>query len=457
VTTDLILPKFNMDMETAVLVRWLHDDGDRVEEGDPVAEIETDKVNMEVEATAGGILCGLRFAPGDVVPVTVPIASIAPDEAAAEAVRASIGAQPTEPEATQAQAGEGPTADAARSPATANEPAAKEAGMAEGAAGQTSSRPRATPAIRRLAREHGIDLAQVADADGRVTTAALQSAIERRTDASAPVSEVPAAAAHAPAVRAPAAQAHASQAPAPSVPIPGETARPAGTTRTPLDATRRAIAERMTTASRVPQITLTVEVRAGSLVRLRDESVARPSFSAIFAIAAARAIRDHPLVNSTFEDGVVITHAAVDLGIAVARPAGLIVPVLRDADRLTVLEADARIRDLVARARAGQLRLDEVSGGSFTITSLGEAGVDNFTPLLNPPQVAILAIGRLAPRVVPIENGIAVEPTVGLSLACDHRVIDGAPGAEFLATLRRLLEAPAWLASSLEVGQASGS
>jgi pyruvate dehydrogenase E2 component (dihydrolipoamide acetyltransferase) len=456
VTTDLILPKFNMDMETAVLVRWLRADGDRVEDGDPVAEVETDKVNMEVEATAGGILCGLRFAPGDVVPVTVPIASIAPDEAAAEAVRASIGAQPTEPEAAQPQAVEGPTAEAARSDATASEPAAKEAEVAEGT-GQTSSRPRATPAIRRLAREHGIDLAQLADADGRVTPAALQAALERRTDASAPVSEVPAAAVQAPAVQAPAAQAHDGAAPAPSVPTSGESARPAGTTRTPLDATRRAIAERMTTASRVPLITLTVEVRAGALVRLRDESVARPSFSAIFAIAAARAIRDHPLVNSTFEDGVVITHAAVDLGIAVARPAGLIVPVLRDADRLTVLEADAKIRDLVARARAGQLRLDDVSGGSFTITSLGEAGVDSFTPLLNPPQVAILAIGRLAPRVVPIENGIAVEPTVRLSLACDHRVIDGAPGAEFLATLRRLLEAPAWLAASLEGGQVSGS
>jgi pyruvate dehydrogenase E2 component (dihydrolipoamide acetyltransferase) len=454
VTTDLILPKFNMDMETAVLVRWLRADGDRVEDGDPVAEVETDKVNMEVEATAGGILCGLRFAPGDVVPVTVPIASIAPDEAAAEAVRASIGAQPTEPEATQAQAGEGPTADAARSPATANEPAAKEADLAEGT-GQTSSRPRATPAIRRLAREHGIDLAQLADADGRVTPAALQAAIERGTSVAAP--QAPAAVAQTPAVQAPAAPAPAAAAPAPSVPTDGETARSAGTTRTPLDATRRAIAERMTTASKVPQITLTVEVRAGTLVRLRDESVARPSFSAIFAIAAARAIRDHPLVNSTFEDGVVITHAAVDLGIAVARPAGLIVPVLRDADRLTVLEADAKIRDLVARARAGQLRLDDVSGGSFTITSLGEAGVDSFTPLLNPPQVAILAIGRLAPRVVPIENGIAVEPTVRLSLACDHRVIDGAPGAEFLATLRRLLEAPAWLAASLEGGQVSGS
>jgi pyruvate dehydrogenase E2 component (dihydrolipoamide acetyltransferase) len=454
VTTDLILPKFNMDMETAVLVRWLHAEGDRVEEGDPVAEIETDKVNMEVEATAGGILCGLRFAPGDVVPVTVPIASIAPDEAAAEAVSASIGAHPTEPEAAQAQPGEEPAAEAARSKTTTSEPAAGPAKEAE-VAGQKSSRPRATPAIRRLAREHGIDLAQLADADGRVTPAALQAAIERGTSTAAP--QAPAAAAQTPAVQTPAAQADVSQAPAPSVPAPGETARPAGTTRTPLDATRRAIAERMTTASKVPQITLTVEVRAGTLLRLRDESVARPSFSAIFAIAAARAIRDHPLVNSTFEDGVVITHAAVDLGVAVARPAGLIVPVLRDADRLTVLEADAKIRDLVARARAGQLRLDEVSGGSFTITSLGEAGVDNFTPLLNPPQVAILAIGRLAQRVVPIENGIAVEATVGLSLACDHRVIDGAPGAEFLATLRRLIEAPAWLAASLEVGLASGS
>jgi pyruvate dehydrogenase E2 component (dihydrolipoamide acetyltransferase) len=451
VTTDLILPKFNMDMETAVLVRWLRADGDRVEEGDPVAEIETDKVNMEVEATAGGILCGLRFAPGDVVPVTVPIASIAPDEAAAEAVRASIGAQPAEPEAAQAQSGEGPNAEAAHSDTTAGEPAAKDAEVA----GQKSSRPRATPAIRRLAREHGIDLAQLADADGRVTPAALQAAIERSASTAAP--QAPAAAAQAPTVQAPAAPAPAAAAPAPSVPTDGETARSAGTTRTPLDATRRAIAERMTTASQVPQITLTVEVRAGTLVRLRDESVARPSFSAIFAIAAARAIRDHPLVNSTFEDGMVVSHAAVDLGIAVARPAGLIVPVLRDADRLTVLEADAKIRDLVARARAGQLRLDEVSGGSFTITSLGEAGVDNFTPLLNPPQVAILAIGRLAQRVVPIENGIAVEPTVGLSLGCDHRVIDGAPGAEFLATLRRLLEAPAWLAASLEASQVSGS
>jgi pyruvate dehydrogenase E2 component (dihydrolipoamide acetyltransferase) len=427
VTTELILPKFNMDMDSAVLVRWIANDGDQVAEGDPVAEVETDKVNMEVEATTGGILCGLRFAPGDVVPVTAPLASIAPDEKAAAEVRAATTASGTsDDDATGRAAPVSATSEPEAEPEAAPEATSA---SADGA----PTRVRATPAIRRLAREHGIDLGQLADEGGRVTTGALQAEIDRTATSRSST----------PPVSAPA--------PPPAAPAPPAAGPPAaGAARTPLDATRRAIAERMTRASQVPQITLSVEVRAGALVKLRDESVARPSFSAIFAVAVARAMRDHPIINSTFEDGMVVSHPAVDLGIAVARPAGLIVPVLRDADRLTVLEADGRIKDLVARARDGHLRLDEVSGGSFTITSLGEAGIDQFSPLLNPPQVAILAIGRLAQRVVPIENGIAVEPTVHLSLACDHRVIDGAPGAAFLGSVRRLLETPAWLAASLE-------
>lgn len=435
-TTDLILPKFNMDMESAVLVRWLRADGDRVEEGDPVAEVETDKVNMEVEATVGGILCGLRFREGDAVPVTVTMATIAPDEEAAAAVRTSVA--PAGPDQTPARSPEreaGPAASKADPRVTgAGGEAPATAAPDKGDAGHANPPPRrvrATPAIRRQAREHGIDLTQLPDRGGRVIAAALQAAIDQRAK-------------------------HGAPAPATSpIAAPGATepARDgASSTRTLLDPTRRAIAERMMRANEVPQITLTVEVRAGALVRARDESVARPSFSAIFAVATARAIRDHLLVNSTFEDGAIFTYAAVDLGIAVARPAGLIVPVLRDADRLTVVEADARIRNLVTRARDGQLRLDEVSGGSFTITSLGEAGVDHFSPLLNPPQVAILGIGRLAPRVVPIENGIQVEPTVHLSLTCDHRVLDGELGAAFLASLRRLLESPAWLVAGIGAG-----
>lgn len=422
-SVELILPKFNMDMDSAVLVRWLRDDGDRIEEGDPVAEVETDKVNMEVEATVGGILCGLRYQPGDVVPVTAPIATLAADEAEAEKVRAA--APPPAPAPAPVEV---PAEPATAGPSTGAAPEAPAAPKEAAPLGGT--RVRATPAIRRRAREAGIDLASLVGPGGRVTQAILQAAVVARSRGATPS----------------ATQAAPAAAVAADVPAP----RAEGVTRTPLDATRRAIAERMTRAGAVPQISLTVEARVSQLVRLRDGSVARPSFSAIFAVAAARAIRDHPIVNSTFEDGVIVTRPGVDLGIAVARPTGLIVPVLRDADRLTVLEADPRIRELVTRARDGQLRLDEVSGGSFTITSLGEAGIDHFTPLLNPPQVAILAVGRIAQRVVPIENGIAVEPTVHLTLTCDHRVIDGAPGAEFLATLKRLLEAPTWLATSLQ-------
>ncbi len=426
-SVELILPKFNMDMDSAVLVRWLREDGDRIEEGEPVAEVETDKVNMEVEATVGGILCALRYRPGDVVPVTAPLASIAADEAEAETARAAASAV-TSPAASveAAPAAAGPSPASGDNGVVGTAPAPSPPASDEPALLGGTTRVRATPVIRRRAREAGIDLASLVGAGGRVTSSILQAAVQARTTG---VTAGPTA----PAVDA----------------LPP---RAEGVTRTPLDATRRAIAERMTRAGAVPQISLTVEARVAELVRLRDRSVARPSFSAIFAVAAARAIRDHPIVNSTFEDGVIVTRPGVDMGIAVARPAGLIVPVLRDADRLTVLQADPRIRELVTRARDGQLRLDEVSGGTFTITSLGEAGIDHFTPLLNPPQVAILAIGRIAQRVVPIENGVAVEPTVHLTLTCDHRVIDGAPGAEYLATLRRLLEAPSWLAASLQAG-----
>jgi pyruvate dehydrogenase E2 component (dihydrolipoamide acetyltransferase) len=420
VAVDLILPKFNMDMESGVLVKWLRAEGDHVREGDPIAEIETDKVNMEVEATADGILTGLRFAEGETVPVTALIATIAAEGVAAEGVAAEPTAAPapSEPSAPAGAAGAagGPIAPAESGTirvqaAASRTPATTDAEAASAVGATVSGKVRATPAVRRLARQRGIDIATFAAPGERVTAATLD------------------APAIAPGTR------------PPTAPEP-----PRGR---PLDSTRRAIAERMTRANEAPQITLTVEVRAGALSRLRESTATRPSFSALFAVAVARALRDHPNLNVTFEDGAVVDHVGVHLGIAVARPAGLIVPVLHDADRLTVADADRRIRDLVARARGGGLRLDDVNGGTFTITSLGEAGIDVFSPLLNPPQVGILGIGRLANRVIAVGDGIRIEPTVHLSLSCDHRVIDGEPGAAFLGTLRGLLEAPEWLAGSL--------
>ena len=447
-TTDLILPKFNMDMEGAVLLRWLRAEGDRVELGEPVAEVETDKVNMEVEATADGFLFDLRYAEGDTVPVTMTIARIAEDEAAmAQAQRASGPASRQHAPAPEDGSEPGPATQPAA--ATSEEPSDAQAVIEVPSAGASAmvhaaavlgGKVRATPAVRRLAREHGIDITTLGTRASRVSADQVRAAIdEGRRNGPTPQSTTtrsfpPAAVRDSPA------------APPPPTTL---NAPPAAAGGVPLDATRRAIAARMMEAKDVPQITLYVEVRGGPLSRVREQASVRPSFSAIFAVAVARALRDHPQLNTTFEGGLIVAHPGVDLGIAVARPEGLIVPVLRDADRLHVSAADVRIRDLVARGREGRLRLDDVTGGSFTITSLGEAGIDSFAPLLNPPQVAILGIGRLAPRVVADNDGIRVEPTVHLSLTCDHRVIDGAPGAAFLATLRGLLERPDWLAASI--------
>jgi pyruvate dehydrogenase E2 component (dihydrolipoamide acetyltransferase) len=366
--TEVRLPRFNMDMTEGTIVRWFRAEGERVGEGDPLCEVETDKVNMEVEAPAAGILCS-PVGEGETVPVATVIARLAADEAEASAIGSGA--------------------------------------PAGGDGGATGGRVRAVPRARRLAAEHGIQLAALADADGRVSLEAVQAAIARSTGGRA------------------------------------EGAPAAGPR--PLDPTRRAIAARMTRAQAAPHITLEVEVRFGPLLGWRAERDPRPSTTALVAAATLRALRAHPLINSTFEEGLLTTHERVNLGVAVARPQGLVVPVLRDADGLTVIELDRRLRELIQRARAGRLGLDDTAGGTFSISSLGGAGVDRFTALVNPPQVAILAVGRIADRVAPIRGGIGVERTACLSLGCDHRVVDGAPGAAFLASLKEAIEEPDWL------------
>ncbi len=427
-TTELILPKFNMDMEEATLLRWLHGEGDEIAEGDPVAEVETDKVNMEVEAPVGGVLTGLRYQEGDRIPVTAVIAIIAADRGEADRARAG-GSSPSETRQPAARVAAG----------SGTPPPAVERETRGHAPGPPTppGRVRATPAVRRLAREHSIDLAALAGREGRVSAEAIKRAIADQASvngrdggsrqAPGAVGDVPAR--------------------------PGSSAEAWGVAVGPdtsgqLDPTRRAIAARMTRAHEAPHITLEMDVRAGALTALRREAFREPpAMTALFAIAVAWALQDHPSLNATFDAGELTVHRSVDLGIAVARPSGLIVPVLHGAHALSVPEASRRVTALVERAREGQVRIEEVTGGTFTITSLGELGIDRFSPLVNPPQVAILGIGRIAPRVVPIAGGIGVEALVTLSLTCDHRVVDGAPGAMFLATLRGLIEEPAWMAS----------
>ncbi|MGH7904705.1 MAG: 2-oxo acid dehydrogenase subunit E2, partial [Candidatus Dormibacteraceae bacterium] len=216
-----------------------------------------------------------------------------------------------------------------------------------------------------------------------------------------------------------------------------------------LGATRRAIAARMVRAHEAPHITLSVEVRFAELLGLRERWAGdRPSITAMIGAATCRALSDHPLLNSTFEGGVLTTAREVNLGFAVARPEGLVVPVVQGAGALSVDALSDRLAALVGRARAGGLGAGETSNGTFTITSLGAAGVDHFAALINPPQVAILAVGRVADRVLPIAGGVGVVSAAHLSLTTDHRVVDGHPGALFLATLKELLEAPGWMRGS---------
>ena len=452
--TPVIMPRFTFDMAEGVILQWLVAEGAPVRAGDPLCEVQTDKVNMEVECPADGILAARQYPEGATVPVTTVIAYVAADAAEAAGLAAApaasqAAAAPAEPVAVPApaQASAPVPAAPAAAPVPPASPLSAVAPVAPTDPYLTGDRRRASPAVRRMAREHGIAVAEISDRSGRVTMAALKAAIAAR-----PAGVTAPAAASTPGPSAPAAA--AAQAPSPAaapapVAAPAPIAAPATAAssgdRRPLAGTRRVIADRMMLAHEAPHITLVREVHVPELVRMRAALPEKPSVTALFAAATIRALLAHPEVNRTLENGEIVEHRNVNLGIAVARPEGLIVPVVRDAQALTVLELSARIRSLVESARAGRLGLRDITDGTFTITSLGEAGIDFFSPLLNPPQVGILGIGRITDRVVPLPNGIGVVPTVYLSLTCDHRVLDGAPGAEFLGTLASDLETPTWL------------
>jgi pyruvate dehydrogenase E2 component (dihydrolipoamide acetyltransferase) len=403
-SVEVILPRFNMDMDEGMIVRWLRKDGDQVRDGEPLCEVETDKVAMEVEAPAAGVLCGLRAQEGETVRVTSVIAYIASDENEANRIRAE-----SEPNA-QSQDGAAPSAGQL----SPEQPSPETDGRSMG------ERVRASPAVRRRAREHGIDLAALADERGRVTRSAIEEAISRQAGTAAPVMAE-----------------RAQVATIASAPLAGE----------PLGSTRRAIAARMGRAHEIPDITVEVEVRTRRWLAWRDRfsSEERPSITALLAAAIARALHEHPLLNSTFEDDLVVHHDTVNLGIAVARPKGLIVPVLKGIEKLTLTELTRQSRQLIEKARADRLTMDDVSGGTFTLSNLGDVGVDRFRALINPPQVAILAAGRIAERVVPINGAIGIEPTLQLSVTCDHRVVDGEPAGRFLVALKQFLEQPEWM------------
>ncbi len=405
---EIKLPRLGQGMESGTIVRWLKGEGDAVEKGEPLYELDTDKVTQEVEADASGTLLAIVVADGEVdVGTTVAVIG-SPDEdvsgllaTLSDGRRAAAAAEPEAPVAV-APSGDGPEP----------EPASATAAPAAAGAGE---RVKASPLARRMARERGLDLSSVAGTgpEGRVIAVDVESAAE-----------------------------------------PAVGARPeavAGEVEVvELTSTRRTIARRLTEAWQAPVFQLVVTADATGLVATRERMVelvrdgdVKPTVSDLLTRIVASALVRHRAVNAHFVDGRILRFPQANVGLAVAAPSGLVVPVVRAANQLSVQEIAAVRADIVTRAREGRLQLSDLEDGTFTISNLGMYGIEQFVAVLNPPQVAILAVGSIEDRPRARDGGLVVAPTMTMTLTCDHRAIDGSEGAEFLETVKNLVETPA--------------
>jgi pyruvate dehydrogenase E2 component (dihydrolipoamide acetyltransferase) len=416
-------------MESGIVVRWLKQEGDAVSKGDPLYELDTEKVTQEIEAETDGVLAKIVVPEGEVA-VGTTLALIEADGAGDGATPAAE--EPPTPEVEPAPEPERRAADtesrgssvpAETSPEPSPQPESPpESGEAaqEAAPPASDKRPtplKASPLARRIARERGVDLAGVRGTgpDGRI----LAEDVEK-----APTG-------------APAAAPGASPAPAEDAEV------------VQLTSVRKTIAKRLTEAWAAPVFQLGVSADMAEALALRERLVERleegdvkPTVNDVLVKLAAVALTRHAPINATFSGEEIHRHPAPNVGIAVAAPQGLVVPVIRDAARLTVQEIARARADLVGRARDNKLQFADLEGGTFTISNLGMFGVEQFTAVLNPPQVAILAVGAVKDEAVVRDGDLDVAPMMHLVLTCDHRAIDGAYGATFLQTLVALIEQP---------------
>jgi pyruvate dehydrogenase E2 component (dihydrolipoamide acetyltransferase) len=415
---ELKVPKLGMDMEEANILRWLVEDGAEVEKGDPVIEIDTDKVSYEVEANADGVIRGLRGEEGQTVPVGATLAFIAaPDE------------EWTEPDTRDGTAAGG---DGAPPEAAAPPPA--EVGQEAPGHRNGGRTVRASPAARRAAADRGIEIEAIAGSGpgGRVYLSdVLESAVRQRPPEAAPAETD--------------GTQEAAGAPVPPEPAVVATSGAATSGRESLSRVRRVGAERTAKSfAEVPHFYLTRDLEVDRLLELRGRLKAKmdpaPSVTELLALAVSRTLKGHPRLNARYvEGGEMETNAGVNLGIAASTDEGLVVPVLNGADALPLRELVPAVKDLVRRAREGALGADDLSGGTFTISNLGMMGVDSFDAIINAPQAGILALGRV--RTVPEWRDGAWEPrrVISATLSVDHRVADGADGARFLESLQEAL------------------
>jgi pyruvate dehydrogenase E2 component (dihydrolipoamide acetyltransferase) len=428
---EVIMPKMGDAMEEGTLVKWLKSEGDEVSEGDPIAEIETDKVTLELEAEDSGTLAQLIADEGQDIPVGEAIAFIAGEGEEVPERAAGGGAEEAEEEG-----GEG---EAQAQTATETEAPEEEGGeeAATQADGRTDGHFRASPIVRRLAQENNLDLSRIEGSGpaGRIVErdvrAAMESGTAQKTDGKAEV-EAP------------------EREAAPQVAAAPEPTRAPGTELVEPSRMRRVIGERMTQSKQqVPHYYATVEVEMDDLLALRkqlneqlEEQGIKLSINDFVMKAVALALKDFPNLNALWTSEGIELHQQVDLAMAVALEEGLITPVIRDAANKTLSAISAASKDLARRAREGALKPEEYQGGTVTVSNMGMFGVESFAAIINPPQAAIVAVSSIMQRAMFKDDEVVPVSIMKLTLSADHRISNGAEGAQYLAEVKRLLEHP---------------
>jgi pyruvate dehydrogenase E2 component (dihydrolipoamide acetyltransferase) len=423
VAVEIKLPRLGQGMESGTIVRWLKSEGESVAKGEPLFELDTDKVTQEVEADADGVLLKIVVPEGEAdVGTTVAVLGSEGEDVSelltSAATQSGNGGTPAA--ATPAADDEAPSGSEPQSafaPAPAPERAPEAAAPPGGR--EPGERVKASPLARRIARERGLDLAALTGTgpDGRIIAEDVEKA-----------------------------QAAPAAAPARAG---GEVA--AGEVEVvELTSVRKTIARRLTAAWEAPVFQLTASADASELVATRERMVellaegeTKPTVNDVLTRVVASALMRHRPVNAHFVEGRILRHPTANVGLAVATPNGLVVPVVRSAERKSVQEIAAVRADLVSRARDGKLQLADLEDGTFTISNLGMYGIEQFIAVVNPPQVAILAVGSIEDRPRAVDGQLEIVPTLILTLTCDHRAIDGSEGAEFLRTVKQLVETPA--------------
>jgi pyruvate dehydrogenase E2 component (dihydrolipoamide acetyltransferase) len=443
--TKVVLAKLSPTMEEGTIVKWSKNEGDKIKTGDVLAEIETDKANMEMEALGDGVLRRILVPAGGKAPVGALIGVIADPKENIDAMLKEAPVDGSTPSTSQPASAKptGPSSPQANVPATGasvanqNEPGPAPApppSPAPPAPAGPGGRLKASPLARSMAAQQNVPLESLSGSGpgGRIVKRDIEGYL---------AAPRPAAPAARPAGEGPAAKPRRPPIPVPSVP-PG--------TAIPLTGMRRTIAKRLAESMfTAPHFYVTVEIDMDAAVALREQLVEsedlKLSYNDLVLKACAKALTRFPTVNASWTGEAIQTHAEVHLGVAVSLPEGLITPVVRNADRKPVVEISREVKDLAARARDKKLKPEEFSGSTFTISNLGMMDVTEFTAIINPPESAILAVGAV--RKVPVvkDDQLAIGHRMMLTLSSDHRVVDGALAAQFLAEVRRLLESPVGL------------